>query len=152
MTLRTALVNLTVIEQVTPLLAAGLDDLVGVEPGVGAQADRPGGAAAAGPVDRLGDKAGRAAPGVGDALTQAGVKHVAAAGHGGQQRVVATLAMPVDPARALLLEPVGLAVGGIDVDGHRPRPRPGTRRPRAGQCDPGDLVELPGRAPGERAQ
>jgi hypothetical protein len=80
------------------------------------------------------------------------VEQVAAAGHGGQQRVVAALAMPVDPGRALLLEPVGLAVGGVDIDGHRPWSRPGTRRPRAGQCESGDLVELPGRAPGERAQ
>src|SRR5512133_3413979 len=102
MTLRTALLSLTVIEQVTPLLVAGPDDRMGVEPGVGAQADRPGGAGAAGPVDRLGDKAGRAAAGGGHPFAQAGVEHVTEAGHAGQQRVVATLAVAVDPGRALL--------------------------------------------------
>ena len=134
------------------MLAAGVDDLVGVEAGVGAQADRSGSAGAAGPVDRLGDEAGRAAPGVGDAFAQAGAEHVAGARHGGQQRVVAALAAPVDLGRALLLEPVGLAVGGVDVDGHRPRSGPGASLPRPAQRLPGDLVELAGRAPGKRAQ
>src|SRR6266545_1858233 len=106
-----------------PLLVAGVDDLVGVEAGVGPQRDRTGGTGAAGPVDRLGDEAGRAPAGVGHPFAQAGAEHIAAAGDGGQQRVVATLAVAVDPGRALLLEPVGLAVGGVDVDGQRPRSR-----------------------------
>jgi transcriptional regulator with XRE-family HTH domain len=49
-------------------------------------------------------------------------------------------------------EPVGLAMGGVDVDGERPgaRARPG--HPRSGERFAGDLVELTDRAPGERAQ
>jgi hypothetical protein len=80
------------------------------------------------------------------------MQHVAAASHRGQQRVVATLAVAVDPGRALLGQPVGLAMGRVDVDGHRPRSRPGASLPGAGQGLAGDVVELAGRAPGERAQ
>src|SRR6266508_416059 len=82
------------------------------------------------------------------AFPQARAEHVAAASHRGQQRVVATLAVAVDPNRALLVEPVGLAVGGVDVDGHRPRSGPGASRPRPAQRLPGDLVELAGRSSG----
>jgi hypothetical protein len=66
--------------------------------------------------------------------------------------VVAALAVPVDPSGTLLGEPVGLAVGRVDIDGHRPGSRPGASLPGAGQGLAGDLVELAGRAPGERAQ
>jgi hypothetical protein len=66
--------------------------------------------------------------------------------------VVAALAVAVDPGRALLVEPVGLAVGGVDIDGQRPRSGPGAGRPRPPQRLLGDLVELAGRSPGERAQ
>jgi hypothetical protein len=83
---------------------------------------------------------------------QARAEHVAEASHRGQQRVVAALAVAVDPGRALLVEPVGLAVGRVDVDGHRPWSGPGAGRPRPAQRLPSDLVELAGRAPGERAQ
>jgi hypothetical protein len=51
------------------------------------------------------------------------VQHIPAAGHGGQQRVVAPRAVPADPAGALLAQHVGLAVGGVQVD----RERPGTQ-------------------------
>ncbi len=132
--------------------AAGVDDLVVVEARVGAQADRPAGASPPRAADRLGHEAGRAAAGVGHPFAQAGAEHVAGAGHGGQQRVVAALAVAVDPGRALLVEPVGLAVGRVDVDGHRPWSGPGAGRPRPPQRLLGDLVELAGRAPGERAQ
>jgi hypothetical protein len=66
--------------------------------------------------------------------------------------MVATLTMAVDPGRALLVKPVGLAVGGVQVDGERPGSRPGARLPRSVEGFAGDLVELAGRSPGERAQ
>jgi hypothetical protein len=80
------------------------------------------------------------------------VQHIPGAGHAGQQRVVAALAVAVDPDRALLGQPVGLAVGRVDIDGHRPGSRASTGLPGAGQGLTGDLVQLAGRAPGERAQ
>jgi len=80
------------------------------------------------------------------------MQHVAGAGHAGQQRVVAALAVAVDPGRALLGKPIGLAVSRVDVDGQRPGSRAGASLPGAGQGLAGDLVELAGRAPGERAQ
>ena len=68
-----------------------------------------------------------------DERSEDAAEHIAAASHRGQQRVVATLAVAVDPSRALLVEPVGLAVGGVDIDGHRPRSGPGASLPGAGQ-------------------
>src|SRR5829696_10363207 len=80
------------------------------------------------------------------------MQHISGAGHAGHKRVVAAGAVPADRRRALLGEPVGLAMGGVDVDGERPGAgaRPG--RPGSGERFAGDLVELTGRAPGERAQ
>jgi len=80
------------------------------------------------------------------------MQHISGAGHAGHKRVVAAGAVPADRRRALLGEPVGLAMGGVDVNGERPGAgaRPG--RPGSGERFAGDLVELTGRAPGERAQ
>jgi hypothetical protein len=80
------------------------------------------------------------------------VQHIPGAGHTRHQRVVAALAVPVDSDRALLGQPVGLAVGGVDIDRQRPGSRASTGLPRAPQGLAGDVVELAGRAPGERAQ
>ena len=70
------------------------------------------------------------------------MQHISGAGHAGHKRVVAAGAVPADRRRALLGEPVGLAMGGVDVDGERPGAgaRPG--RPGSGERFAGDLVEL----------
>jgi hypothetical protein len=46
--------------------------------------------------------------------------------------------------RALLGQPVGLAVGQVDVDRQRPRSRPGASLPGAGQGLAGDVVQMAG--------
>ena len=53
-------------------------------------------------------------------LSQPGHQHVAGAGGHGQQRVVAPLAGVAMVSRTLLGQTVGLADGGVQVDGQRP--------------------------------
>ena len=60
---------------------------------------------------------GGAAGGVGPALAQPGHQHVAGAGGDGQQRMVAPRAGVAVVAGALLVQTVGLADGGVQVDG-----------------------------------
>ena len=78
--------------------------------------------------------------------------HIRGARHDRQQRVVAPHVVVGELGATLLLEPVGLADGGVDVDGHRRVARAGARRPRSGQQLARDLVELAGVAPCEAAQ
>ena len=109
------------------------------------------GAGAADPADQLVDEPGHAAGGVGPPGPQPGVQHLAAAGPGCQQRVVAE-GSGVAVAGTLLGMPVDLHDGGVGVDGHRAVAGSGARRPRAGQRALGELVELAGVAEGEGAQ
>ena len=60
---------------------------------------------------------GRAPSGVGPTLPQPGHQHVASASGHGQQRVVAALASVAVVARPLLRQPIGLADGGIKING-----------------------------------
>ena len=95
---------------------------------------------------------GGAAGGVGPALAQPGHQHVSGAGGDGQQRVVDPLAGIAVVAGALLGQSVGLADGGVQVNGQGPGAgsRPGL--PSPGQQLAAHPVELTDVAPPEAAQ
>lgn len=77
---------------------------------------------------------------------------VAAAGHGGQQRVVAAH-MGVGEARAaLLVQPVGLADRGIDVECEASITGAGTACPGPPQQFTAHRVELADMAPAEASE
>ena len=95
---------------------------------------------------------GGAASGVGPALAQAGHQHVAGAGGDGQQRVVAPLAGIAVVACALLGQSVGLADGGIQVNGQGPVAGSRPVLPSPGQQLAAHPVELTDVAPPEAAQ
>src|SRR5665811_1573127 len=59
------------------------------------------------------------APVVGRTLPQSGGEHLVVAVADGHDRVVAAFAVPDDLPRALFGQPVGPAVGGVQVDGDR---------------------------------
>ena len=86
------------------------------------------------------------------ALAQPGHQHVSGAGGDGQQRVVAPLAGIVVVAGALLGQSVGLADGGIEVDGERRVAGSGPSGPGPGQQLPAHPVQLADVAPPEAAQ
>ena len=100
----------------------------------------------------LPQEVGGAAGGVGPALAQPGHQHVSGAGGDGQQRVVAALAGIAVVAGALLGQSVGLADGGVQVNGQGPvaGSRPGL--PSPGQQLAAHPVELTDVAPPEAAQ
>ena len=95
---------------------------------------------------------GGAAGGVGPALAQPGHQHVSGAGGDGQQWVVAPLAGIAVVAGALLGQSVGLADGGIEVDGERRVAGSGPSGPGPGQQLPAHPVQLADVAPPEAAQ
>ena len=86
------------------------------------------------------------------ALAQAGHQHVAGSSGHGQQRVIAPLVSAVVALRAFLAQSIGLADGGVQVDGQRTVARPGTSRPGMGQQLPAHPVQLTHVAPAETAQ
>ena len=86
------------------------------------------------------------------ALAQPGHQHVSGAGGDGQQRVVAPLAGIAVVAGALLGQSVGLADGGIEVDGERRVAGSGPSGPGPGQQLPAHPVQLADVAPPEAAQ
>ena len=98
-------------------LAAGGDHAMGVEAAGGPHRELSPGPAAAHPPHRLTQEVGGAAGGVGPALGQAGHQHVAGSGGDGQQRVVAPRTGVAVVAGALLVQTVGLADGGVQVNG-----------------------------------
>ena len=71
------------------------------------------------PSHRLPQEVSCAPSGVGAALAQPRHQHVAGSGGNGQQRVIAPLVGVAMVARALLGQSVGLADGGVQVDGQR---------------------------------
>ena len=71
------------------------------------------------PSHGLPQKVSGAPGGVGAALPQPGHQHVAGAGGHGEERVIAPLAGVAMVPGPLLGQPVGLADGGIEVDGER---------------------------------
>ena len=86
------------------------------------------------------------------ALAQPGHQHVAGAGGHGQQRVIAPLAGIAVVASALLGQPVGLADGGVQVDGEWCVAGSRPSGPGPGQQFPAHPVQLADVAPPEAAQ
>ena len=93
---------------------------MGVEAAVGPHRELPLGPGMAHPPHGLPREVGGAPSGVGAAPPQPGHQHVAGSGGHGQQRVIASLASVAMVSRPLLGQPVGLADGGVQVDGQRP--------------------------------
>ena len=89
--------------------------------------------AVANPAHRLTEEVGGTASGIGAALAQPGHQHVAGAGGDSQQGVIAAHAAVAVVAGTLFGQSVGLADGGIQVDGQRPigRVRPAAAQARA---------------------
>ena len=100
-------------------LAADRYHAMGVEAAVGAHRELSAGPGMAYPSHRLAQEVGGAPSGVGTALAQPGHQHVSGARGHGQQRVVAPLAGVAMVSCALLGQSVGLADGGVEVDGQR---------------------------------
>ena len=105
-----------------------------------------------GPTHRFPQEVGGAPSGVGAALAQPRHQHVAGSGGNGQQRVIASLAGVAVVVRPLLGQTVGLADGGVQVDGQRPVAGSGPSRPGPGQQLPAHPVQLADVAPPEAAQ
>ena len=95
---------------------------------------------------------GAAAGGVGPALAQPGHQHVAGSGGDGQQRVIAPLAGVAVVAGTLLGQAVGLADGGIEVDGQGRIAGSRPSGPGPGQQLAAHPVQLADMAPPEAAQ
>ena len=133
-------------------LAADRDDGVGVEAAVSPHRELSFGPGVAHPSHRLLQEVGGAPSGIGAALPEPGQQHVAGAGGDGQQRVIAPLAGVAVVARALLDQPVGLADGGVQVDGQRPVAGSGPSGPGPRQQLPAHPVQLTDVAPPEAAQ
>ena len=100
-------------------LSAYGDDVMGVEATVGAYGELSCGPGAAHPAHRLTQEVGCAPGGIGAARSQPGHQHVAGSCGDGHKRVIASLAGVVVAAGALLAQSVGLADGGVQVDGQR---------------------------------
>ena len=128
------------------------DHGVGVEAAVGPHRELSLGPAVANPPHRLPQEVGGAAGGVGPALAQPGQQHVTGSGGDGQQRVIAPGAGVAVVSRPFLGQSVGLADGGIEVDGEWRVAGSGASLPCPGQqltAHPVQLADLP---PPEAAQ
>jgi len=128
-----------------------LDELGRPEPRVHPQGQLAAGAGPAQAGHQLVNEAEDAAGGVGRALAQPGMQHLAAVGAGGQQRMVAE-SVGVAVAGALLVVAMHLADGGVHIHHQRPIAGSGARRPRPGEELAGHLVELADVPEGKRAQ
>ena len=95
---------------------------------------------------------GGAPSGVGPALAQPGHQHVAGASGHGQQRVIAPLARVAVVARPLLGQTVGLADGGIKINGEWCVAGSRPSGPGPGQQLPAHPIQLADVAPPEAAQ
>ena len=133
-------------------LSAGGDAGMGVEAAVGPHGEWSGGSGMAHPAHRLPQEVGGASGRVGAALTQPCHQHVAGARGHGEDRVIASLAGVPMVASSLLAQPVGLAEGGVQVDGQRTVAGSGPCGPGPGQQLPADPVQLPRVAPPETPQ
>ena len=134
------------------LLAADPDHGMGIEAAVGPHRKLSLGPGVAHPAHRLPEEMASAPAGVGLPLPQPGHQHVAGVGGHGQQRVIATPTGVAVVAGALLGQAVGLADGGIQVDGQRSVAGTGPGSPGSGQQLPAHPVELADVAPSEAAQ
>ena len=95
---------------------------------------------------------GGAPSGVGAALAQPRHQHVAGAGGHGQQRVIAPLAGVAMVAGALLGQTIGLADGGVQVDGQQRTAGSRPSSPGPGQQLPAHPIQLADVPPPEAAQ
>ena len=132
--------------------AADGDDVVGVEAAVGPHGERSGGTGVSHPAHRLTQEVCRAPGGVGPPCSQPGHQHVSRSGSNGQQRVIAPLPGVVVMARSLLAQSVGLADGGVQIDGQRPVSRTCPGGPGTRQQFPAHPVQLSHMSPPEAAQ
>ena len=132
--------------------AADRDQGVGIEAAVGPHRELSPGPAVAHPSHRLAQEVGGALSGVGPALAQPRHQHVAGTGGHGQQRVIAPLAGVAVVAHPFLDQTVGLADGGVQVDGQRPVAGSGPSRPGPGQQLAAHPIQLADLAPPEAAQ
>ena len=132
--------------------AADGDHGVGIEAAVSPHGELPPGPGMAHPPHRLAQEVGGAAGGVGPALAQPGHQHVAGAGGDGQQRVIAPCTGVAVVAGALLVQSVGLADGGVQVNGEWRVAGSGPRLPGPGQQLAAHPVQLTDMAPPEAAQ
>ena len=89
---------------------------------------------------------------VGSAFAQAGHQHVASDGGNGQQRVIAPLAGVVVALAAFLAQSIGLADGGVQVDGQRIIARSGPNRPGSSQQLSAHPIQLADVVPPETPQ
>ena len=133
-------------------LTADGDQGVGIAAAVGPHRELPPGPAVAHPSHRLAQEVGGAPSGVGPALAQPGHQHVAGTGGHGQQRVIAPLAGVAVLARPFLDQTVGLAEGGVQVDGQRIIARTRPSGPGPSQQLPAHPVQLAHVAPPEAPQ
>ena len=120
---------------------------MGVEATVGAHRELSAGPVTANPAHRLTEEVGGAASGVGAALAQPGHQHVAGAGGDSQQRVIAPLAGIAVVACPLLGQSVGLAGGGVQVNGQGARRRFPPRPATPGPATRGSPGRVDGRGP-----
>ena len=132
--------------------AADGDESVGIEAAVGPHRELSPGPGVAHPAHRFTQEVRCAAGGVGPALAQPGQQHVAGSGGDGQQRVIAPRTGVAVVAGALLGQSVGLADGGVQVDGQGPVAGSGPSRPGPGQQLAAHPVQLADMAPPEAAQ
>ena len=123
-----------------------------VEAAVGPHRELPPGPTIAHPPHRLPQEVGGAPGRVGAALPETGHQHLAGAGGHGEERVIAPLAGVAVVSGALLGQAVGLADGGVQVDGQGTvaGSRPGL--PGLGQQLAAHPVQLPHVPPAEAAQ
>ena len=134
------------------LIAADGDHGVGVKAAVGPHGEWSGGSSVADPTHRFPQEVGGAPSGVGPALAQPRHQHVAGSGGHGQQRVIASLAGIAVVAGTRLGQTVGLADGGIQVDGEWCVAGSGPSSPGPGQQLPAHPIQLADVAPPEAAQ
>ena len=134
------------------VVAADGDDVVGVEAAVGPHGELSCGPGAAYPAQRLTQEVCGAPGGVGLPRSQPGHQHVSGSCGNGQQRMIAPLAGVVVAAGSLLVQSVGLAGRGVQVDGQRPVGRSDAGGPGTHQQFPAHPVQLAHMSPAETAQ
>ena len=133
-------------------LAADGYHAMSVEAAVGPHRELAPGPGVAHPPHRLTQEVGSAAGGVGAALAQPGHQHVSGSGGDGQQWVIAPLAGVTMVSRPFLVQSVGLADGGIEVDSQGCVAGSGPSRPGPGQQLAAHPVQLADVAPAKAAQ
>ena len=125
---------------------------MGVEAAVRTHGEWPSSAGVAHSADGLTQEVGGAAGGVGPALAQRCHQHVARTSSDGEEWVIAPLSGVAVMACALLVQPVGLSDGGIQINGQRLIARTGAEGPGLSQRLTAHPIQLTRVAPPETAQ